>query len=138
MLLVVPAQWWAIWGTREVEWSYFRFVWFLALPSLLLVEAGLLVDQGADTHGFRDLFYERRVRFFSTFGLIGIVYALSPWILGVRPWFFIGPVHAFASAVLALAAAGLVFRSHQAHVIIAALTLGLAILTLAPGAIPAV
>ena len=123
LILVAALQWWGFWGWRNVAWTPIRFLSALSLPGLLFVQATVLVGEtpGSAT-SFRNLFYDRRVTFFSLGMAAGVNIALGPWILGLVPWFSFGPVHAVGCSLMALSLAGLSFNSHNAQAIIASLS----------------
>src|SRR5262245_10692370 len=57
---------WAFWPYREVEWTLFRFMNSLAIPTLLYAYISLLVPTDPSTvESWRDYFYDVRARVFS-------------------------------------------------------------------------
>jgi hypothetical protein len=127
LVLVAVLQWWSFWTWRHVVWSPIRFLEALSLPGLLFVQASLLVGETALVTSFGDRFFERRVRFFSVGLVLAVSVALSPWILGLAPWFSLTPSHPVAASIIALYVAGIGFRTHLAHAIIVSLAILLAV-----------
>src|SRR5262245_50539931 len=127
LVLVAALQWWSFWTWRDVVWSPVRFLWALSLPGLLFVQASVLVGETGSVTSFRDGFFERRVPFFSLGIALSVNIAFSPWVLGQARWLSPTPAHPVAACLMGLSLAGLGFRTHLAHTIIASLAMLLAI-----------
>jgi len=127
LVLVAALQWWSFWAWRHVVWSPIRFLVALSLPGLLFVQASVLVGETGSVTSFRDRFFERRVPFFSLGIALALNIALGPWVLGLARWFSLTPAHPIAASLMVLSIAGIGFRTHLAHTIIASLAMLLAI-----------
>src|SRR5262245_8908787 len=127
LVLVAALQWWSFWTWRAVVWSPIRFLWALSLPGLLFVQASVLVGETGSVTSYRDRFFERRVAFFSLGIALAVNIALGPWVLGLARWLSLTPAPPVAASLMALSIAGIGFRTHLAHTIIASLAMLLAI-----------
>ena len=78
---------WAFWPYREVEWTLFRFMNSLAVPTLLYAYISLLVPPDPSTvESWRDYFFDVRVRAFSIGAVLMTFVAISNQsTLGVPP-----------------------------------------------------
>lgn len=130
LLLVTVMQWWVAWRMNQVVWTPIRFLWALALPAVVFVRAGVLLsDDPPSVLSFRSYFFEHRVPFFAL-GIASAAQAtLTPWVLGITPWFAFAPIHPTAVVLVVISISGLVFRSHVAHAIIVAVAVLLALAT---------
>ena len=123
LLLSCVLQWWVFWRTSEVSWSPIRFLWVLILPSMLFLQAGLLVGANPETiESFRTHFAARRVPLFSLGLASAAVSAIFPWVLGLAPWLALAPFHPIAVVFALLWTAGLVFPSDRAQATIVSVT----------------
>ncbi len=140
LLLVCVLQWWIVWRTKPVDWSPLRFLWVLTSPALLFVRTGALV--GADPSAvtsYRTHFYEKRVVFFALGIASAFVAGLTPWILGLIPWFSLAPIHPTTLTLAGLSLAGMVLRNERAQVALVLLTGALVIISFylpEPGSAP--
>ena len=137
--MVCIFSWWQLWATREVEWTALRFLWILALPSLLYIRAAILTGSDPrEIDSFRDHFFSNRLSFFGMGVATAAYIVLSPWIYGDVPWLSFTPVHTTAIMLGTLSIAGLVFRQQSAHWVIVLLSLfgvSLAFMLLGPIAV---
>ena len=124
LTLVAVLQWWFFWNMKQVAWTPIRFLWALSNPGILFLIASVLVgeDPGSVTK-YAEHFFQQRVRFFSLQLVAGAGIGLSPWVLGMAPWFTSDPSHGVAAGLTALSIAGLCFRNPTAHAIIVCLNL---------------
>ena len=53
-LLVCVTQWWGLWRTSEVEWTAFKFLWILGMPSLAYVRAAILLGTPESVPSYRE------------------------------------------------------------------------------------
>src|SRR4029453_14174153 len=135
LVLVAVLQWWSFWTWRHVVWSPIRFLWALSLPGLLFVQASVLVGETGSVSSFRERFFERRIAFFSLGIALAANIAFGSWDLGLARWLSLTPPppasptpsHPARAPPLALSVAGIGFRTHLAHAIIASLAMALAI-----------
>jgi len=127
LILVAALQWWSFWTWRHVAWSPVRFLWALSLPGLLFVQASLLIGETAAVSSFRDRFDERRVRFFSIGIILALSVGLSPWVLGLAPWFTLTPSHPISASIIVLYGSAIRFSTHIVQVIVVSLSFLLAV-----------
>jgi len=124
LLLVSVMSWWTIWRLNEVTWTPIRFLWVLALPSLLYLRANILLGrQGAEPDSYYDYFYAQRRLFFSLGIGISLWIALTPWVQGLLPWLELGPIHINAVMLASISLLGLWFRSPAVHGVLATVSL---------------
>jgi hypothetical protein len=124
LFLVCIFSWWQLWATREVEWTALRFLWILALPSLLYIRAAILTGSDPrEIDSFRDHFFSNRLSFFGMGVATAAYIVLSPWIYGGVPWLSFTPLHTSAIGLGTLSIAGLIFRQQSAHWVIVLLAL---------------
>jgi hypothetical protein len=99
-------------------------LFILTLPGILLIRAGMLLGEDpASVSSFREHFHRYRVRFYSLTLVAAVQGVLSPWVLGLSPWFSPMPVHRLAVIFISLAIAGLVFKGERVQLVLAALFL---------------
>lgn len=100
ILLSCVAQWWNLWRTFDVDWTAFRFLWILAMPSLQYVRTAVLVGTPESVVSYQEHFFAVRRTYFAIGLAIPIHSSLSPWVLGNAPWFTFVP--GFHPGMLAL------------------------------------
>ena len=125
VLLTCVGEWWLLWRTSAVDWTAFRFLWVLALPTLQYLRAAVLLGDGESVASYHDHFYRVRRPYFALAAIISLHLAFTPWVLGVLPWLTPGAVHIGASVVGAVALVGLVSRSERVHGALVCVALGM-------------
>ena len=137
ILLACVAQWWVLWSVSTVEWTAFRFLWVLAMPSLQYLRAEVLLGDAGSVASYRDHFYRVRRPYFALAAAVSVHAGLTPWVLGIVPWLTPAPIHLGASLVAAIALVGFVSRSERVHAILIWLGLGLVAASFALMPVPA-
>jgi len=126
VMLALAVTWWQVWLLREVAWNAIRFVWALAIPSLIYLRAGALVSQDPEAQtSWREHYFRARVPFFGIGIAIALNTALVPWVMGVVPWFELGPAHVGSGILLLLYSVGLASRRPSIHGALAIVNLAL-------------
>lgn len=124
LTLVAVLQWWVFWRTSTVTWSPVRFLWALALPSVVFLRASILLGtRPEEVVSFKEHFFQYRVRFFSLGILTAVMIILSPWVFGIAPWFETTSVHTMGAILLTLSLSGVVFKGVRSHQVIVSLNL---------------
>ncbi len=119
-LLACVIQWWGMWryNAEDVAWTPIGFLVVLSLPSILFVRAGLLLGPNPDSvESFRSHFYERRISFFALGVVEAALAALSPWVVGIAPWFTLnsGGTHQVALVLAVVSVTGLALKNPKAQ-----------------------
>jgi hypothetical protein len=135
ILLVCVAQWWGLWRTSTVEWTAFKFLWILAMPSLAYVRAAILLGTPESVPSFREHFFRVRHMYFAI-GLATPVHSgLTPWVLGQVPWLtFLPGFHLGMLAIAGYCVVGLSSKSETVHRAVAGIALLLSLVVLARSA----
>ncbi|MFT5571286.1 MAG: hypothetical protein ACI9FR_000200 [Cryomorphaceae bacterium] len=129
LILITVMQWWSMWGAREVEWTALKFIWILGLPSILFLRSGVLLSEHPEEiESFENYFFESRIAFFSLGLLTSFWVSVTPWILGIFPWFTITQLHMGSSVLMGLSIVGLISKGRLIHTILALLFMVAALL----------
>ena len=124
LLLACVAQWWGLWRMHDVSWDPVRFLWVLAMPGLLLVQATVLVsEEPSRVASYRAHYFQQRTRFFALTLASAVVLGLSAWVFGNVPWLRWAPVHPVALALGGLGAVGLASSKPIVHACLVATAL---------------
>ena len=116
LILGGMTSWWVMWRFNEVAWSPLGFVWFVATPGLIYLQAAvLLTDDPSQIVSWKSHYLEVRRRFFAIAIARAFHSALLPWVVGAFDWFTPAPVHAGAALVLSVGLAGLWSTSLRVH-----------------------
>jgi hypothetical protein len=126
ILLVCVLQWWTLWRTIDVEWTAFRFLWILSVPSLQYVRVAILLGTPESIDSYREHFYAVRRTYFSVGVLISVHAALGPWVTGMVPWFTPAPIHLGTSVLATIMVVGLASSNEVVHKILLGVALLLA------------
>jgi hypothetical protein len=137
ILLACVAQWWALWRANTVEWTAFRFLWVLGMPSIQYLRAAVLLGDAGSVSSYRDHFYRVRRPFFALGFAVAIHAALTPWVLGLVPWLVPAPIHTAASVIAVIAVVGFVSSNERVHAIILWIAIGLVVASFALPPVPA-
>ena len=134
-LLSCVVQWWGLWRTSTVEWTSFKFLWILAMPSLAYVRAAILLGTPESVPSYREHFFEVRRTYFAI-GLTTPVHSsLTPWVLEQAPWLtFIPGFHLGMLAIAAYTVVGLSTTNETVHRAVVGIALLLALIVLARSA----
>ena len=127
ILLACVAQWWILWRASSVEWTAFRFLWILALPTLQFFRAAILLGDAESVTSYRDHFYRVRRPYFAVVAAVAVHSALTPWILGMVPWFVAAPVHPPTAVIAAIAIIGFSSSNERVHALLLCAALGVVI-----------
>jgi len=125
-ILGAVASWWIFWRFREVAWTPVRFVWLLATPGLLYLQASvLLTDNPSQVPSWETHFFAVRRRFFGIMMVVAFHGTLMPWVFGLFAWGAAATAHPATLTMLVVSIVGLVASSRAVQ-----LALALAVLTL--------
>jgi hypothetical protein len=117
ILLLTFLHWWSLWDFREIEWTYPKFLFALAAPSLMFFAATLINPKEitGDALDLADHFEKVRRPFLIVFIVMGSIMTLDGPLFGTEPVFNI--LRAIQIVVILCAVAALVVESRKVHVV---------------------
>ena len=119
MVLIVVQYWWAYWDLNSIQtWSFDTYLTVLLSPTLVFVQANLLVPaQRAEDTDWKSYFHRICRWFFGMLILISVIGIAGSVIYLGAP--LLHPYRAFQLAFLALGITGLICKSDTAQGIVA-------------------
>jgi hypothetical protein len=131
IMLACVVQWWGLWRTSAVEWTAFRFLWILAMPSLQYVRAAVLLGTPESVPSYREHFFGVRRTYFAVGLAIPLHSSATPWVLGQAPWLtFIPGFHLGMLAIAGYCVVGLSTTNETVHRAVAGIALLVALIVL--------
>ncbi len=85
--VTVTWVWWSLWDFAAVEWTYPRFLYLLAGPTLHFIAISMLVstDVSKPNASLIENFSSIRVPFMLVLSAVQVFVALDGWVFGVEP-----------------------------------------------------
>lgn len=134
-LLACVVQWWGLWRTNTVEWTGFRFLWILAMPSLQYIRAAILLGTPESVPSYREHFFEVRRAYFAIGLAVPAHSSVTPWVLGQVPWLtFMPGFHLGMLGIAGYSIVGLSTTNETTHRVVVGIALLLAMIVLARSA----